>query len=217
MRPFILLTLATLFVLPAALRAQEEDEATAKLRDTLRKTMLQVRDLQGQIATFQAQKIQDDAKIADLDGKLTKLTKQSAADKTAADRTIAALQQDNAAKDTRNAKQLEAIAGWKKSYESLLAKAKEIDAQRAELAQQKILADRKIADLRAKNKALYDLGKQILHRYERYGLGDAILAREPFIGVSKVNFENYIQDNSDKLDDNKAPQVDPAPSPAKKP
>lgn len=207
MRPFLFFLLVLL--VPLSVRAQEEDEAVTKLRDSLRKTMLQVRDLQGQIATFQAQKIQDDAKIADLTSRLDKLTKQSAADKTSADKTIADLTARNEAQDTRNAKQLEAIAAWKKSYETLLARAKEIDGKRAELAQQKVLADRKLAEYRTKNQALYDLGKEILRRYERYGLGDAILAREPFIGVSKVKFETYIQDNADKLDDNKVPQVDP--------
>lgn len=212
LRTLALLALASALVLRPAL-AQEEDEALVKLRDTLRKTTLQVRDLQGQIATFQAQKIQDDAKIADLTAKLEKLTKQSAADKTAADQTIAKLREENAAQDARNAKQLEAIAAWKKSYEALLAKAKEIDAKRAELQAYKAEADRKLADYRAKNKVLYDLGKEILRRYERYGLGDAILAREPFIGVSKAKFETFVQDNNDKLDDHKVSQVDPVKKP----
>jgi hypothetical protein len=200
--------LVLVLALPAALHAAGDEDPqvaiNAKLREGLRNMTLQLRDAQGQVATMTATHAQDEATIKDLTAKLDKLTKQSAADKASADKTIADYEAKFAAQDTRNAKQVEALAAWKKGYNELLAKAKEIDARRADLAQQKILADRRIADLERRNLALYDLGKEILHRYERYGLGDAILAREPFVGVSKVKFENYIQDNADKLADQKA-------------
>lgn len=200
-RLILLLSLATL--LPA-LRAQEQpDPVVQKLRENLRSTMLQLRDLQGQVANAQAVKLQDDAKIKDLTAKLAKITKQSAEDKSAADKTIADLTEKNAAQDTRNAQQVEALGKWKKGFNELLEKAKAIDAKRAELAQQKILLDRKVAEQQRKNWAMYDLGKEILRRYEHYGLGDAITAREPFIGLSKVKFETYIQDNGDRLADAK--------------
>lgn len=200
-RTILLLSFVTL--LPA-LRAQEPpDPVVQKLRENLRNTMLQLRELQGQVATAQAVKLQDDAKIKDLGTKLERVTKQSADDKTIADKTIADLRAQVAEQDTRNARQIEALGKWKKSFNELLAKAKEIEAKRAELAQQKILLDRKVADQQRKNWAMYELGKEILHRYEHYGLGDAITAREPFVGLSKVKFETYIQDNGDKLADQK--------------
>ncbi len=201
MKKFLFLLL---FVLGGPLLAQEQPDPVAqKLREGLRSTMLQLRDAQGQIANAQAAKIQDDARIKDLTAKLEKITKQSAADRTTATKTIADLTARNASQDTRNAQQLEALGKWKSSFNELLAKAKEIDAKRAELAQQKILLDRKVADQQRRNVALYDLGKEILRRYEHYGLGDAILAREPFVGISKVKFETYIQENADKLADQK--------------
>jgi hypothetical protein len=200
-RLILLLSLATL--LPA-LRAQEPpDPVVQKLRENLRSTMLQLRDLQGQAANAQAVKLQDDAKIKDLTAKLAKITKQSAEDKAAADKTIADLTEKNVAQDTRNAQQVEALGKWKAAFNELLAKAKAVDAKRAELAQQKILLDRKVAEQRRRNWAMYDLGKEILRRYEHYGLGDAITAREPFVGLSKVKFETYIQDNGDRLADEK--------------
>jgi chromosome segregation ATPase len=201
---FLVLALA----LPVALHAAGDDDPqaaiNAKLREGLRNMTLQLRDAQGQLATLTATHAQDEVTIKDLTAKLEKLTKASAADKAAADKTIADYEAKFAAQDARNAQQVVALSKWKKGYEELLAKAKEIDAKRAELATQKIELDRKVADLQRRNIALYDLGKEILHRYERYGLGDAILAREPFVGVSKVKFENYIQDNADKLADQKA-------------
>lgn len=198
-----ILFLAVVMSLPA-LRAQEPpDPVVQKLRENLRNTMLQLRDLQGQVATAQAVKLQDDAKIKDLGSKLERATRQSADDKAIADKTIADLRAQVAEQDARNARQIEALGKWKKGFNELLAKAKEIDAQRAELAQQKILLDRKVAEQQRKNWAMYELGKEILHRYEHYGLGDAITAREPFVGLSKVKFETYIQDSGDKLADQK--------------
>jgi hypothetical protein len=198
--------LFALFLLPAALHAADEDPQAAinaKLREGLRNTMLQLRDAQGQVATLTATNTQNDAKIKDLTAKLAAAEKAAAAEKTAAARAKADYEAKFAAQDIRNAQQVEALAKWHKAYDALLAQAKAVDAKRAELAQQKILADRKIADQQRRNEALYTLGKEILNRYEHYGLGDAILAREPFTGIAKVKFETYIQNNSDQLADQK--------------
>jgi hypothetical protein len=45
----------------------------------------------------------------------------------------------------------------------------------------------------------------ILDRYEKFGLGDAILAREPFTAVQRVKFQNLIQDFSEELSDARIP------------
>jgi len=200
------LAFTLLLLAPVLLRAADEDPQAAinaKLRDGLRNTMLQLRDAQGQVATLTATHTQDEAKIKELTAKLDAATKTAATAKADAARTKSDYETKFAAQDARNAQQVEALAKWHKAYDALLAQAKAVDAKRAELAQQKILADRKIADQQTKNQALYELGKEILRRYEHYGLGDAILAREPFVGISKVKFETYIQDNSDKLADQK--------------
>lgn len=197
----LILLLAILLALRPAFAQEDAEALNAKLRETLRNTMLQLRDAQGQIATLQATKNLDDAKIAELTAQNTKLAKQSAADRTSADRKIAELTAKNAAQDERNAKQVEALGKWKKSYDQLLEQAKAVVAKRDELAAQKILLDRKVADQQRKNEAMAALGLEILKRYEKFGLGDAITAREPFVGLTRVKFENLIQDYSDKIAD----------------
>jgi hypothetical protein len=79
-----------------------------------------------------------------------------------------------------------------------------------------------VADQRTKNAQMYQIGLEVLSRYERFGLGDALTVREPFIGVTRVKFENLIQDYSDKLADAKIkPEVPPEsgakPAPIEKP
>jgi hypothetical protein len=193
-----------LLVLSGSLRAAEEqDSVLSRMREALKNTMLQLRDAQTQVATLQATQALNEQKIKDLQSQLDKTTKQASDDKLAADKTISDLKDQLAAQDKRNAAQVEAIGKWKKSYEALLAQAKAIDAKRAEYASKCILLQRKVDDQQRRNLAMYDLGMEILKRYERFGLGEALTAREPFTGLTRVKFQNLIQDEGDKLADQK--------------
>ena len=61
-------------------------------------------------------------------------------------------------------------------------------------------------DQRVRNITMYEVGLEIIDRYEKFGLGDAILAREPFVGTTRVKFQNLIQNDQDKLADQKIKQ-----------
>jgi hypothetical protein len=50
-----------------------------------------------------------------------------------------------------------------------------------------------------RNIALYELSNEILNRYAKFGLGLAIIAREPFIGTTRVKLENQVQDYGDRI------------------
>ncbi len=206
MKKLLLLLLTSSFLPLPALRAADQDPQVAinaKLREGLRNTMAQLQAAQTDLATAQAAKTDLEAKNKDLEAKLAQLTRQSADDKTAADKTIADLKAQVAGQDARNARQVEATGKWKASFDALLAQAKTIDAKRAKLAQENILLTRKIEAQQRQNDELYTLGKDILHRYEHYGLGDAIANKEPFTGIAKVKFENYVQAQADALTDHK--------------
>lgn len=199
--------LALVIAATGSLRAADaQDPVLTRMREALKNTMLQLRDAQTQVATLQATQAQNEAKIKDLEAQVAKITKQSSDDKLAADKTIADLKDQLAAQDKRNAAQVEAIGKWKKSYDALLAQAREIDAKRAEFAGKCIVLQRKVDDQQRRNLAMYDLGLEILARYKRFGLGEALTAREPFTGLTRVKFENLIQDYGDKLADQKIKQ-----------
>lgn len=207
MKKLLLLSALALVAGAGSLHAADaQDPVLTRMREALKNTMIQLRDAQTQVATLQATQAQDDAKIKDLQAQLDKVTKQASDDKLAADKTIADLKEQNAAQDARNAKELETIAKWKKSYDALLAQAKAIDAKRAEFAGKCIAFQRQVDDQQRKNLAMYDLGMDILQRYERFGLGEALTAREPFTGLTRVKFQNLIQDYGDKLADQKIKQ-----------
>ena len=79
--------------------------------------------------------------------------------------------------------------------------AKQTEAKRADLASKIIILDRRIAEQQVKNTEMYRLANEVLDRYAQFGLGTAISAREPFVGIMKVKFQNLVQDYQNKLTD----------------
>ena len=139
------------------------------------------------------------------------LTKQSAADKDAADKAITDLKAKVADQDTELTQLKDALGKWKEGYAKAADIASAKEAERA--ASQVILLDRKVADRETKNAELFRIGSEILRRYERFGIGDALAAREPFVGIARVKLENQVQDYQDKLLDQKIKPGQPPSSP----
>jgi DNA repair exonuclease SbcCD ATPase subunit len=211
-RAFIL----TLFLLlsfqlaPAA----DQDAATVKLREQLRNTLLQLRTLQRERDTLQGEKTQLETDKKALTTKVETLTKQLVADKDASDKALAKLTDKSTAQEAEVAQLKESLEKWKASHEQAVALAKAKEEARAAAAGEVIVLKRKVADQQTRNLAMFKVGKEVLARYEGFGLGTAIAAREPFTGTMKVKLENLVQDYSDKLD---AERLKPDPAPRQKP
>ncbi|HEY5792010.1 MAG TPA: hypothetical protein VIS74_01850, partial [Chthoniobacterales bacterium] len=168
-----------------------------------RATMIQLRDAQAQIATLQATQVENEQKITDLTAQLETLANQAAADQQTAKKTIDDLNARITEQDTKLAQLIEALGKWKKAYNQAADLARAKENERAKLANKVILLDRRIADQQTKNDALYQIGNEILTRYEKFSLGDALTAREPFVGITRVKIQNLVQDYQDKLTDQK--------------
>jgi septal ring factor EnvC (AmiA/AmiB activator) len=202
-----LLTSLLLGVFGATGFAQEgPTEAEVQLRDQLKSTLVQLRDAQGEIAALQGTQLQNEKQIKTLEAKLAQLEKESTDDSAVAADRIAALEKEVAEQDARNAKQIEALAKWKKSYDGLTEYAQATEAKRADLAGKAVLLQRQNDEYAETNRKLYAVGKEILDRYEGFGLGDAITTREPFVGTTRVKFQNLMQDYSDQLTEQKIRQ-----------
>lgn len=209
---------------PSAARADDAAQATteSRLRDALRSTMQQLQDAQGQVATLQAAQAQSDkdnadlkAKVDALNAQIAALTKQNADDKAASDKAVADLKSQNADLTTQIAKLNDALAAWEKDDKQYVQLAKDKEAARAQLAVQVILLQRVVDDRETKNLALFNLGNEILTRYEKFGLGDALGAKEPFTGLARVKLQELVQDYKDKISDQRVtPGQMPAAPPA---
>jgi hypothetical protein len=210
----------------APVRAQDQAaNAATKLREMLRATMLQLRAAETEKATLQAAQTEAAAKEKALTEQVEALTRQSAADKDASDKAISDLKAKVADQEQEIVQLKGALEKWKEGYAKAADIANAKEAERAKLAGQVILLDRKVADRETKNVELFRIGNEILRRYERFGLGDALLSREPFVGITRVKLENQVQEYQDKLLDQRIKpgqpvstpaQPSPSPSPAQK-
>ena len=202
------LTIALLLLVCAATlpAAEEADPAMAvlkRMRDQLRNVMILQQKTEADRATLQAANVELDEKLKTLDIKFKALAKESNAQKDLADKTIAELKAKVMEQERDQARLQESLASWKAGHQKITETAKKIEAQRAELAARVILQDRKVADYQRKNDELYKAGSEILSKYEGFGLGTAIAAREPFTRNMRVKMETLVQDYGDKLVDNK--------------
>ena len=211
MKTYLLLT-AALLAAPAALWAADATSPEAKLREALKNTMLQNRSLQTERDTLQAAKDQAEADKKDLSDKLEAATKAAAAEQQAAGKVLGETRTKLADQELESAKLRESLEKWKAAQKEAADLAAAKEAARAKLAAEKIELQRHVDDQRVKNQAMYKLGTEVLSRYEKFGLGTAITAREPFTGATRVKMENLVQDYADKLADQR---IKPEPAKAK--
>ncbi|GAB4175762.1 MAG: hypothetical protein Fur0032_15590 [Terrimicrobiaceae bacterium] len=194
-----ILFLSALLLSPVILLAQEENEAVAKLREALRTAVMQQRDLQGQIATLQATEIANKQEIEKLKAELKKLNEQAVEERNASANAIAELNNKVAERDATIAGNIAALDKWRIDYGHAIERARKAEADNAKKAAQ-ILALERIADAqRTQNVQMYLVGMEILKRYDNFWFGDALLAREPFVGNTKVKLQNLAQEGHDKL------------------
>ncbi len=199
-----LMLLGIFLMIAASAGASEKkgvNPAEQKMRETIRNTMVQLRDANAKLATVQAAQAEAEEKVKELQGQLEELTKKSSAEKKAANETIDDLKTKLTASELQVNHLTESLGKWKLGYAKLADYAKATEGKRAELASKIILLDRRIADQQVKNAEMYRLGNEVLDRYAQFGLGTAISAREPFVGVTKVKFQNLVQDYQNKLSD----------------
>ena len=165
-----------------------DDTPESKLREQLRNTMLQLRTAQNDRAALQAAQAENEAKVKALTTQVDALSKQS----SAAEKTVG----DQAA---QLATMREAVEKWEAAYQQASQVITAKEGERAKGAAQLIELKRVVADRETKNRALFKIANEILSRYERFSLGDALAAKEPFTGLTRVKLENLVQEYDDKL------------------
>jgi DNA repair exonuclease SbcCD ATPase subunit len=191
-----------------ALQAQDDqqDAELTQMRQKLRDYAGQLQDAQNQIVTLQATQAQSDKDKADLQAKVDALgaqlktvSDQAAADKADMGKQIADLQAQAADQKGQIDRLNEGLKEWKDAYNQTAQLAATSEAARKQYAMEAAILQRTVDDRETKNLALYKLGNEILTRYEKFGLGEALEAKEPFVGLSRVKLETLVQDYKNKL------------------
>ena len=200
--------------------AAEAPDPSLKLREQLRSVMLQLRSAQTESANAQAAQAAAEQKNTELTTKITELEKrndalikQAITDKSAADKATTTLTTKVAERDKRLVEFTEALDKWKTGFQQAAETARSKEDERAKLAAEALVLKRSIADREGKNIALFNIAIEVLDRFEKYSLGKALGAREPFIGTTRVKVENLVQGYKDKILDNRIGATKPSPKP----
>jgi chromosome segregation ATPase len=180
-----------------SLHAEEKADPAARMREAMKNMALQMRNLQAERDNLAAQQAASDQKQKEQEAQIKTLTKNAADDKAASDALKARL----AEQETRAEQTAQELEKWKAACNQAVELGKKTEAERQKLAEHCILLERVVADQKAKNAEMFKLGNEILTRYEKFGLGTAITAREPFTGLMRVKLQNLVQDYSDKLNE----------------
>jgi chromosome segregation ATPase len=193
------LALLLVVVSAAALRpgAARADAATeTKLRDALRAATAQARTLEDDKARLQASE-------AALRKEVEELRKRPIP-KDGADRKVAELQR-------RIGEQIEATSRLKGSLEKCEADSRgaagavrAAEQERARLATEGTAQQARLAAGDARNVRMYQVAREVLDWIDRLGPGEAYEARDPFLGLKRVELENVAQDYRDRLLEQKA-------------
>ena len=201
MKSFAIIVVLLLTASFSAEASEKVDPAVQKMREMVRNTMIQLRDANAKLAAAQSAQAEAEDKVKELQGQLEELTKKSASERKMANETIDDLSTKLANSESMGNHLAESLTKWKQGYAKLADYAKATEGKRAEYASKCILLERRIAEQQVRNAEMYRLANEVLDRYAQFGLGTAISAREPFVGITKVKFQNLVQDYQNKLTD----------------
>jgi len=211
LRRFLWLTVLALTLSAAGQHAAFADAATeAALRAALQNATDQIAQLEDQVANLQASEAPDVATIEALRaqlqtlqaGKATGGATESAADQAKEAAATASLKKQLAA-------QQYSLSQSQSAYQAAASAASNAAAENSALQAQLATLNAGLGSCREKNAQLYTLANQILDAYShKDDLFGTIADREPFIGFKRVQLQNIVQDDQDKIYDN---QITPAP------
>jgi septal ring factor EnvC (AmiA/AmiB activator) len=171
----------------------------AQLREKLRSATRQLTDAQSELSSVKSAKesleqekkklqaeIEEKNKKTAADGKKLKELKDSLTEK---DKNLSDLQQ----KTDERIQSLEAELATEK------ARGQSIEEARKRVVDEKLAALNDVAERERQNIELYRIAMEVLQRYEKFGLGEALAAKEPFVGLTRTKLENIVQEYRSKL------------------
>jgi len=198
------MTLRPIFLLAAALLAAtsliaQEQTIEDQLRQALREVTIQQRQLQTDIGVARAELEAALEDNEDLRKRLEKLASESAAEQKAMQENINNLNTQLEKESAEVARLADLLVKWKDAYVKMRTVARAEAARKENLSVNVVDMANEIAELKSENRELFRIAMEILERYESFGLGKALTAREPFTGVTRTHLQNLVQDYQDEL------------------
>lgn len=182
------------------------DSGNNREREAIRRAQLQVMQMQGQMTALSADK---DKLTQDLD-KASGELKTAKAHAGQVGRKLADEEKKREAvekelTDTKDAlaKTQATLAETSRKLDETSARLAQTESQKTGLETAKAFRERQLASCEDKNKSLYQMGRDLMVRYEDKNCGEVLTDKEPFTGLSKVQTENMLEAFRDKLEDHR--------------
>lgn len=176
-----------------------------RLRAQLRATTQQLSQLQGEQAQVNAAKTAAETKRDAALKELETLRAQLAQARGQADKLAGQQEAVVESAQAQVAASQAQLGKFKGAYDELLTLARAKEAERQMLAKNLAQRDEEVKVCVARNRDMYDAGKEILNAYERISTGDILALKQPFAGKARVKFEEQAQAYGDKLYDAQVP------------
>lgn len=190
-----------------------------RLREQVKALTVQLRTAETERATLQVDKQNLETKLNGIEKEKSELAKQSAEEKEAARSEAERLRAEIVAKESEVTQTKDMLVKADTFGKQSAELARKTETERARLSGENIQLKRVVADQRMRNLKMHEIATDVLGRYERFGLGTAITAREPFTGITRARLESLVEDYSGQLAAQRI-RVDgtsPKPAPANRP
>ena len=206
----------------AAQNAPNAPSVESRLREQIKGKDAQLRTLEAEKATLAADKTALDEKLKLSAAAVVKLDKDLATETERAKKegeTLRAKITEKEAELIQKKIEIEKATAFGTKAADM---ARKTEAARSKLDAENILLKRIVADQRTKNGKMFEIGNEILTRYEKFGFGTAITSREPFVGITRARLETLIEEYGGKIAEQRIKAVGGTPvakssqTPAKK-
>jgi chromosome segregation ATPase len=198
-------------IISLALQAPSHAQAPAagseaKLKEMVRSLTQRVTQAEQDTAKLQGEKTTLETKLKEQDEQIKKMTgvlKEKTEELTLQREQSTKLETNLKSELSEKSKQLKeyqtSLDKWKAAHAEITEVARKKEAERGKQAARASALERRVEDLRMRNGAMFKAGNEVLDRYAKFSLGEALLAREPFTGNMKIKLKNEFQETADAL------------------
>lgn len=209
----LLVSLFVIFSLLAPLAHADAERRASREREQLRRVQSHLQQAQAQLSALEQEKARMARNLTEAEkardaarGRLGRLNRDLAQERQQREtlrKDLDLLRQESAELKS----QLDQTRTRLTETQAILAETqvrlRETDVDKHALEGVKARQEREIALCEDKNRMLYQVGRDLMARYENKDFEDVLKQREPFTGIKQVEIENLLEEYRDKLDEQK--------------
>ncbi len=180
--------------------AQSSGSMEQRLRAQLQATTTQLQQAQSELAQLRQQAAPaPQSTPAAADEEVQQLKQQLAAQRargSGGEQQARQLRTQLAERDQQLQQQNRELAQLRQQQSASSAQLQQLSGQHTEREQA-------LQQCQQRNQALYDIGQDVLHAYENLGVGSVLRQRQPFAAQSRARYEQWAQEQGDRMYQNR--------------